>query len=344
MGCGPSAKVLEETYPDDWIATFEALQFTKNDLVKLENIFGKIDQQNDGKLDLLELLDFLELEKNAFAKRTFAIFDDKQTGAIDFRGFVVTLWNYCSCTDSSLRMFAFDLYDTDGSGKIAHLEVETMMREVYGPAFETNAQAARLLSKAEALGRQTSDNTIGLEAFVSFARDNPVLLYPAFDMQRRIQAKIMGIEFWSKHLERRLQISKDGGHFVSVKQILAMKLNKNIYTELVEKPLEAEAEFAKQRGVRAGVKDEKMQLAIDSSGARVTRSKVYTVAPVANSTAAPALASDSASPTSPLSGNQNEKSPRKGRKASGSDPFGDQWQKVPTRGGSAHSKKIILCD
>jgi len=64
-----------------------------------------------GRIDLHELLDYVELPNSSFARRTFKIFDDDNSGSIDFREFVLTLWNFCSCSDSSLRMFAFDLYD-----------------------------------------------------------------------------------------------------------------------------------------------------------------------------------------------------------------------------------------
>ena len=59
----------------------------------------------------------------------FSIFDEDGDGTIDFREFVLSLWNFCSVINASLRLFAFDLYDTDASGRIDSHEIETMLRE-----------------------------------------------------------------------------------------------------------------------------------------------------------------------------------------------------------------------
>ena len=56
------------------------------------------------------------------------------------------MWNFCSCTDASLAMFAFDLYDTDASGRIETAEIENMLKEVYGrEGYEKNQHAAKLM-------------------------------------------------------------------------------------------------------------------------------------------------------------------------------------------------------
>jgi len=68
--------------------------------------------------------------------------------------------------------------------------------------------------------------SVAFDAFVAFARDNPALLFPAFEMQRKIQVKIMGEAFWRRVLERRIELTDDGANFVSVKQLLATRLDK----------------------------------------------------------------------------------------------------------------------
>jgi len=47
---------------------------------------------------MAELLAFLDLEKTRFTKRIFSIFDEDGSGLIDFREFVLSLWNYCTLT------------------------------------------------------------------------------------------------------------------------------------------------------------------------------------------------------------------------------------------------------
>jgi hypothetical protein len=44
MGCSSSKRThLEKVYPEEWLINFEALQFRREDLVKLERIFNEID-------------------------------------------------------------------------------------------------------------------------------------------------------------------------------------------------------------------------------------------------------------------------------------------------------------
>lgn len=64
------------------------------------------------------------------------IFDEDGSGSIDFREFVMSLWNYCTLSKAALIMFAFDLYDNDNSGEIDIGEVELLLKEVrYGARY-----------------------------------------------------------------------------------------------------------------------------------------------------------------------------------------------------------------
>ena len=55
------------------------------------------------------MLEYLHLERTKFTKRIFRIFDEDGSGQIDFREFVIALWNYCTLGKPALIMFAFDL-------------------------------------------------------------------------------------------------------------------------------------------------------------------------------------------------------------------------------------------
>ena len=48
---------------------------------------------------------FLDVERTRFTKRIFSIFDDDKSGQIDFREFVLSIWNYCTLGKSSLSEY-----------------------------------------------------------------------------------------------------------------------------------------------------------------------------------------------------------------------------------------------
>ena len=55
---------------------------------------------------------FLDVERTRFTKRIFSIFDDDKSGEIDFREFVLSIWNYCTLGKTSLSKLSIDIYIT----------------------------------------------------------------------------------------------------------------------------------------------------------------------------------------------------------------------------------------
>lgn len=105
MGCGPSAFELaiqnNKSFKND-LAQYKLLQLSQNDVGKLFNIFNAMDANGGGTIDLCELLAHIDLPRTAFTTKVFSIFDDNNSGAIDFKEFVLALWNYCTLTKGTL--------------------------------------------------------------------------------------------------------------------------------------------------------------------------------------------------------------------------------------------------
>ena len=133
----------------------------------------QIDSDRSGNLDIEEMFRFLELETSKFTKRIFSIFDEDNSGEIDFREFVISLWSYCTLGKPALIMFAFDLYDNDGSGEIDLREVEGMLKEIYGRQFDTNPHARSIFFKIQKLGGGRLGSEITIDQFREFVRFEP---------------------------------------------------------------------------------------------------------------------------------------------------------------------------
>ena len=118
-------KEVYSTFPFllKWKPEFESLSLRTIDIGRLYYIFRKIDRDNGGRIEVLELLMFLDVERTPFTKRAFTIFDEDGSGSVDFREYVLSMWNYCTLDSSTLCIFAFDIYDRDMSGFIDCKEV-----------------------------------------------------------------------------------------------------------------------------------------------------------------------------------------------------------------------------
>jgi serine/threonine-protein phosphatase 2B regulatory subunit len=105
----------------------------------------KIDKDASGTIEVFEMLMHFDIERTPFTKRVFSIFDDDGSGTIDFREFVMAMWNYCTLGKATLVLFAFDLYDRDNSGEIDKAEIRMMLKDVYGSAYNQVAYILILL-------------------------------------------------------------------------------------------------------------------------------------------------------------------------------------------------------
>ena len=87
---------------------FTAMQLTKREIRTLWKVFVRVDVDGSGSIGLAELLAHIDLDRTRFTERIFSIFDEDGSGEIDFREFVLSLWNYCTLTKATLG--TLDLY------------------------------------------------------------------------------------------------------------------------------------------------------------------------------------------------------------------------------------------
>lgn len=85
---------------------FEALQLRRREIKKLYELFKRVDVDNSGSIGLNELLTHMDVDKTQFTERVFSIFDEDGSGEVDFREFVLALWNYCTLGSTTLGKFS----------------------------------------------------------------------------------------------------------------------------------------------------------------------------------------------------------------------------------------------
>ncbi len=187
--------------------TFESLGLKEDDVARLHEQFLRIDKDGSGTIELWEMLDHLDLKRNRFAKRVFAIFDVDGSNEIDFKEFVVALWQYCTLGRAQLIMFAFDLYDRDSSGAIDFEEFNTMLKELYGRRYAKNQIALNLLRHINELNKRHDTEEVDVETFAAFVKSHPALLQPAFSMQQTLRERILGGAWWDRRSHERVKVN-----------------------------------------------------------------------------------------------------------------------------------------
>jgi len=203
----------------------------------------------------------------------------------------MSLWNYATLGKNQLIMFAFDLYDNDGSGQIDFREVEMMLKEVYGRQYvgERPRRASReseyfrhfalwvaqrtvivliwltLLNnnryKDSAHARKIlekvksrEEENFTVDTFSDFVQRHPALLFPAFLLQTTIQKLVVGQDFWEECAMTRINLSN--GQYVTINQILKAHVSESAFNALVvEKGVIDEGESRVNKNAKKQVKD-----------------------------------------------------------------------------------------
>ena len=131
-------------------------------------------------------------------------------------------------------MFAFDLYDRDTSGFIDRSELIILLREVYGQEFHNSPQARGCLQEIEHRAQEhgLDNDLIGINTFREYCAKRPALLFPAFQMQYKLQKSSLGIYFWEKYSAIRMEIS--AGEYMTISQLINLHANSKAQQRLLK--------------------------------------------------------------------------------------------------------------
>lgn len=197
--------------PDEqeWEITFRALGLDEKVVNDFWKIFYKMNKTHDGEVSIIEFLNFFNLDRTTYAAKAFGYCDTVGGGEMDFLEFIVSVWNLCTLNPATLTNFTFDLYDLDDDGELSYDEMETMVRELYGPTWESSVLATECLREMM-LVSEKYQGAIPQDAFVRFQKHHSMLLFPAFLIQRAIQEKVKGVKFWELKAKERAKPVEHG--------------------------------------------------------------------------------------------------------------------------------------
>ena len=175
------------------------LDLSQKELQRLMMLFKEVDIDESGEMDYDEFFEFIDEPRSPFADALFKLIDLDGSGTIDFNEFIQVLTTYCMYSRDDILRFCFDTFDKDGSGAIDEKEFMDMCYEINNanPAFPDNFK--RALEQFD----RNDDGLIDFDEFRELNRRYPLVLFPAFRMQDRMQKSTLGEYKWAAIAKKR---------------------------------------------------------------------------------------------------------------------------------------------
>ncbi|GAB9462926.1 hypothetical protein Gpo141_00000407 [Globisporangium polare] len=174
-------------------------QLGQHELKKFKQCFKQIDLDASGMIDYDEFFEFIDETKTPFSEGLFRMIDADSNGTIDYEEFVHAMVLYCMYTRDEILQFAFDTFDPAKTGSIGEKEFKRLISVVNDgkPVFPGNFKNA--LTEFD----RNKDGLLDFEEFKIMNKRYPMLLFPCFRLQDRMQKSTLGESHWLQ-LQKRL--------------------------------------------------------------------------------------------------------------------------------------------
>ncbi|KAF4134894.1 EF-hand domain pair [Phytophthora infestans] len=181
------------------IAVVVKYQLGQHELKKFKTCFRQIDLDASGVIDYDEFFDFIDETKTPFSEGLFRMIDSDSNGTIDFEEFVHATVLYCMYTRDEILRFAFDTFDPTASGSIGDKELRRLVSIVNDGQSRFSGNINTALTEFD----RNKDGVIDFEEFKNLNKRFPMLLFPCFRLQDRMQKATLGDNHWLQ-LHKRL--------------------------------------------------------------------------------------------------------------------------------------------
>lgn len=159
---------------------------------KIKRRFDDIDFENTGEIDYDEFLEDVGEPRSPFVDAVFSLVDINGNGLLDFSEYVRIFCIYCTYSKEEILQFVYNCFDADGSGTIDEEEFQLLAVTVNkaSPMFPGNFQQA--LEEFDTNG----DGLIDIDEFRILDRRYPMVLFPAFRLQDKLQKGSLSTSRW----------------------------------------------------------------------------------------------------------------------------------------------------
>ena len=202
--CDNGTVIATRQLPGQTQADYERLcklEIDDDVINQLYKVFCRMDRRRSGGVTIDDFFDHFSFEDHPFSRRIFSVLDKDASGEIDFKEFVLSVWNLCSLNRNGLALFCFMLFDEDNSGFLEPEEVEGLVTAAYGVKQGHQERCLKIMRCLDPDG----DNTVNRADFLKYNNVNPLLLYPAYQFQAQMQVRILGKKWWHSIADQRTE-------------------------------------------------------------------------------------------------------------------------------------------
>ncbi|CEG46389.1 hypothetical protein F443_05271 [Plasmopara halstedii] len=174
------------------IAVVIKYQLGQYELKKFKTCFKHIDLDSSGVIDCEEFFEFIDETKTPFSEGLFRMIDADNNGTIDFEEFVHATVLYCMYTRDEILRFAFNTFDPTASGSIGDKE----LRRLVSMVNDGQSQFPSNINNALIEFDRNKAGVIDFDEFKKLNKRFPMLLFPCFRLQDRMQKATLGDNHW----------------------------------------------------------------------------------------------------------------------------------------------------
>jgi Ca2+-binding EF-hand superfamily protein len=184
--------------------TIDTLHLTSDDLKAFWTIFCKHDKDKSGTIDIGEFYEIIEEPRSLFVDGLFELIDSDDTQCLDFTEFVVSICTYGLFEDPEILKYCFFIFDKDKNGYIEEEELDALM-EILHDGEQSKGNLATSIKMFKEID-YNSDGKVDFQEFQVLNLKSPMLLYPAFRVQRNMWHHILGDEWWR---EKQIELNEE---------------------------------------------------------------------------------------------------------------------------------------
>ena len=198
----------------------DLLDLTYSDKLKFWRKFEKY-KNSRSYLSVKQFYNFcgVESSNNQFVDGIFRLCDCGSDHSLIFSEFVAAVTTFCMFEKSHMHRYCFFAFDSDRNGFIDKDEIKILEQCLFhdGHKYGNTKKAwKKALSNADA----NKDGLLDFEEFNAMLNANPMMLYPAWQMQTHMMKQILGREYCNRYAPLRKHKSLTNKIYILIRKMV----------------------------------------------------------------------------------------------------------------------------